>query len=409
MSGAAQKTSDADVLIVGGGLVGLTLAVALAGAGVRVTVIDRADPAAMKDAAFDGRVSSLAQGSVAILEGIGVWPAIAPAAEAILEIRVSDGASPLFLHYDHADVGERPLGYIAENRTSREALLKVAETLPDLRLLAPVTLGDLVRGADGVEATLEDGRMIRARLAVGADGARSQMRERAGISTVDWSYRQIGIVCTVAHERPHRGIAHERFLPAGPFAILPMTENRSSLVWTEKASFAPDILALDEAGFMAELSARYGDFMGHLEVVGPRWSYPLALRHARHYTSERLALVGDAAHAIHPIAGQGFNLGIRDAAVLAELIVDRLRLGLDPGSPDVLAHYQRWRRFDATAMIAVTDGLNRLFSNDIPPVRLARDLGLAAVNQAKPLKRAFMRHAMGMSGTLPRLARGERL
>ena len=409
MSGAAQKTSDADVLIVGGGLVGMTLAVALAGAGVRVAVIDRADPAAMRNAAFDGRVSSLAQGSVRILEGIGVWPKIAPLAEAILEIRVSDGTSPLFLHYDHADVGDRPLGYIAENRTSREALFGVAESLPDLRLFAPVALGALTCTAEGVEAALEDGHIIRARLAVGADGARSQTRERAGISTVDWSYRQTGIVCTVAHERPHRGIAHERFLPAGPFAILPMTGNRSSLVWTEKASLAPDILALDEPAFLAEMTARFGDFMGRLEVAGPRWSYPLALRHARRYVSERLALVGDAAHAIHPIAGQGFNLGIRDAAALAELVVDRLRLGLDPGSPDVLAHYQRWRRFDATTMIAVTDGLNRLFSNDIAPVRLARDLGLAAVNQTKPLKRAFMRHAMGMSGNLPRLARGERL
>ena len=260
-----------------------------------------------------------------------------------------------------------------------------------------------------IEAGLADGRHVRARLAVAADGARSASRDAVGIEVVRWAYEQTGIVCTVAHERPHRGIAHERFLPAGPFAILPMKGNRSSLVWTERAALAPQLMEADEATFAAELGARFGDFLGALEVVGPRWSYPLSLTHARSYVAPRLALAGDAAHAIHPIAGQGFNLGIRDIAVLAELVVDQARLGLDIGSDDLLAHYQRWRRFDAVALIAVTDGLNRLFSNHHPALRVTRDVGLAMVNQVPPLKRVFMRHAMGLVGDLPRLARGEPL
>ena len=246
-------------------------------------------------------------------------------------------------------------------------------------------------------------------LAVAADGANSSLRAAAGIETVRWSYEQTGIVCTVAHERPHRGIAHERFLPAGPFAILPMTGDRSSLVWTERADLASALMEASPAVFARELGARFGDFLGGLEPTGPRWSYPLNLTHAKRYTAPRLALAGDAAHAIHPLAGQGFNLGIRDAAVLAELVVDRARLGLDIGEGDVLAHYQRRRRFDSVLLIGVTDGLNRLFSNDSQGLRLIRDVGLAAVNEMPPLKRFFMRHAMGLAGDLPRLARGEPL
>ena len=250
---------------------------------------------------------------------------------------------------------------------------------------------------------------MRARLAVAADGANSGLRSAAGIETVRWSYEQAGIVCTVLHERPHRGIAHERFLPAGPFAILPMTGDRSSLVWTERTALAPALMEASPAVFARELGARFGDFLGALEPTGPRWSYPLRLTHAKRYVAPRLALAGDAAHAIHPLAGQGFNLGIRDAAVLAELVVDRARLGLDIGGDDVLTHYQRRRRFDSVVLIGVTDGLNRLFSNDNQGLRLVRDVGLAAVNEMPPVKRFFMRHAMGLAGDLPRLARGEPL
>ncbi len=401
------ETIEAEVLIVGGGMVGLALGCTLAGAGVEVAVIDRADPAAQTDAAFDGRVSAIAYGSRRALDAAGLWRGVAKNAQPILEIRVSDGDSPLFLHYDHRELGDEPLGHMVENRHMRINLLAEARSRAGrLRLIAPAALTSLERGLAGVRARLADGRAVRARLAVAADGRASAVRREAGIAAVSWRYPQTGIVCTVAHERPHRGIAHERFLPAGPFAILPMTGNRSSLVWTERADLAPAILALDDEAFGFETARRFGDFLGALEVVGPRWRYPLGLLLAERYVDERLALVGDAAHAIHPIAGQGLNLGLRDVAALAEVIVDARRLGLDVGADDVLARYQRWRRFDALALAAVTDGLNRLFSNDLPPVKLVRDLGLAAVNRAAPLKRLFMRHAMGTVGTLPRLVRG---
>ncbi len=416
MAGVARdpETVTTEVLIVGGGMVGLSLACALAGAGVEVVVVDRESPGKLIDAGFDGRVSSIAHGSQRALAAIGVWDALAAHAQPILEIRVSDGDSPLFLHYDHRDLGEAPLGYIVENRHIRRALFAAAGRLPRLRLLAPAKVRALARGRSGVEAELDGGVRgravrVRARLAVAADGQRSALRREAGIPVTTWRYGQTGIVCTVAHERPHRGIAHERFLPAGPFAILPMCGDRSSLVWTERADLAPSIMALGEAEFGAEIERRFGDFLGRLEVAGRRWSYPLALVHAERYTAERLALVGDAAHAIHPIAGQGLNLGLRDVAALAEVVVDARRLGLDLGAPWALERYQRWRRFDTLVLMAVTDGLNRLFSNDIAPVRLARDLGLAAVDRLKPLKRLFMRHAMGTVGTLPRLVRGEPL
>ncbi len=398
-----------DVVVIGGGLVGLTIGIALGGAGLETAVIDGVDPAVMQGSAFDGRVCSIAQGSKRVLEGLGVWAGVARDAEPILEIRVSDGDAPLFLHYDHAEVGADPLGHIVENRHMRQALHARAQALSTVRYLAPVAVEGFTVDGHRVEAALADGRVVRARLAIAADGRHSRTRAAANIDTVHWSYPQTGIVCTVAHERPHRGIAHERFLPAGPFAILPMRGDRSSLVWTEHASLAPTLVDADPATFHRELARRFGDFLGTLEVVGPRWSYPLALTHAKRYVGERLALVGDAAHAIHPIAGQGFNLGIRDVAALAEMIVDRARLGLDIGSPDMLRGYERWRRFDTIVLVGVTDGLNRLFSNERPLVGLARDIGLAAVNQVPPLKRTFMRHAMGLVGELPRLTRGEPL
>jgi len=399
----------ADVAIAGGGLVGLSLGIALARSGIETMVLDGEDPTHMKSAGFDGRVCSIAYGSKRVLDGIGVWADIEKAAEPILEIRVTDKNAPLFLHYDHKEVGDEPLGWIVENRITRTALLRVAAGYKSLHHVAPVSVEAFIPEGERITASLADGRRISVRLAVAADGRRSQLREAAGIKSVERSYGQSGIVCTVSHERPHRGIAHERFLPAGPFAILPMTGNRSSLVWTEKTGQVPHLLALEDADFRAELAARFGNFLGALKTAGPRWSYPLALTHANRYAGERLALVGDAAHAIHPLAGQGFNLGVRDVAALAELIVDRHRLGLDIGMPDLLARYEQWRRFDATAMIAVTDGLNRLFSNDIAPLRLARDIGLAAVDRMPPLKRLFIRHAMGTVGELPRLARGEPL
>jgi 2-octaprenyl-6-methoxyphenol hydroxylase len=404
---------DVELAIAGGGLNGLLLGIACAGAGLEVAVVDREDPAKMLSARFDGRTSAIAYGSRLVFEGIGLWPQIAGEAEPILEIRVADDASPLFVHYDHRELappGERaPLGYIVENQVLRRVLIERVNALPGLRLLAPRSVAGMVASAASAAVTLGDGARLGCRLVVGADGKDSPLRRAAGIRAVEWRYRQTGIVTTVQHERPHGGVAIEHFLPAGPFAILPMTGSRSSIVWTEHADLAPRLLGLPDSEFAAELGARFGDFLGAVTPVGPRWSYPLYLMQAERYAARRLALIGEAAHVIHPIAGQGLNIGIRDVAALAELIVDTRRLGLDIGEDGVLESYESWRRPDALLLAAVTDGLNRLFSNEIGPVRLARDVGLAVVNQLPPLKRLLMRHAMGVLGDRPRLARGEAL
>ena len=394
-----------ELAVVGGGLNGLTLGIACASAGLKVLVIDREDPVTMIGAQFDGRTSAIAYGSMRVLDGIGVWPILAAKAEAIREIRVADNSAPLFLHYDHREIGDEPMGWIVENRDLRRALHDRARQLRNLVLIAPMQVQS---GTDGV-ITLGNGNIVRAELIAAADGKNSPLREAAGIKSVTWSYPQIGIVATVRHAKPHRGVAVEHFLPAGPFAILPMTGNRSSIVWTERATLAPNILKLDDAAFHAELASRFGDFLGDISVEGPRWSYKLSFLHAQTYVAPRLVLVGEAAHVIHPIAGQGLNMGIRDTAALAECLIDGRRLGLDLGDGTVLARYERWRRFDNIALAAVTDGLNRLFSNSVPPLKLARDVGLAAVGQAPPLKHFFMRHAMGTVGDLPRLVRGEPL
>jgi 2-octaprenyl-6-methoxyphenol hydroxylase len=403
-------SDDVELLVAGGGLNGLLLGIACAGAGLRVVVVDRQDPAAMLDEKFDGRTSAIAFGSKLVLDGVGLWPAVATEAEPIREIRVADDDSPLFLHYDHRELGsDDPLGYIVENRVLRRALFERARGLPQMQLLAPRIVEAVDTDANGTIATFRDGSRLRARLVAAADGKESPLRRAAGIRAVEWCYKQASIVVTVAHERPHAGIAIEHFLPAGPFAILPMTGNRSSIVWTEDAALAPHLMALPDDEFAAELRARFGDFLGTVEPVGPRWAYPLSLMQAERYIARRLALVGEAAHVIHPIAGQGLNVGIRDIAALAEAVIDARRLGLDIGDDSVLERYQRWRRLDAALLAGVTDGLNRLFSNTIAPVKLARDLGLAAVNRLPPLKRLLMRHAMGTLGDRPRLARGEPL
>lgn len=407
MSETMQSDVSVDVAVVGGGLVGLTLGHALASAGIDVAVIDREDPKTAADAAFDGRAFALSYGARRVLTALDLWPAMAPQASPILDIRVTDGPSRLFLHYDHREVGDEPLGHIVESRFVRRALL--AHLPPRLHLLAPAAVDRVERSRSGAVAHLVDGRRVAAKLAVAADGRASPLREAAGIGTLQWGYAQTAIVCTVAHEAPHRNVAHERFLPVGPFALLPLPGNLSSVVWTERSEVAPSMLALDDDAFSAAMTRRFGEALGPLRVVGRRWSYPLSLMIAERFTAERLALIGDAAHAIHPLAGQGLNLAIRDIAALAEVIVDAKRLGLDIGAPDVLDRYAGWRRTDTLALMAVTDGLNRLFSNDFAPLRLARDLGLAAVNRLPGLKGLFMRHAMGTAGDLPRLARGEAL
>lgn len=395
-----------DVVIVGAGMVGMALARALGMSGLKVGVIDRQAPAAAVLPHFDGRVTAIAFGPGGLLRQIGVFDRIAAAAEPIREIRVVDGDSPLLLHFDHREVGNAPFGHIVENRHLRLALQQAVAATPAVTLMAPASIRAMARGPAGITLDLAGGERLRARLVVGADGRQSWVRRQGRIGATEWTYHHAAIVCTVTHERPHRGVAVERFLPAGPFAILPMTGNRSSLVWTERPALAPALVALADAAFAAEVAWRFGDYLGAVAPIGGRWTYPLALTHATAYVAERLALIGDAAHAIHPIAGQGFNLGLRDAAALAEILVDGHRLGLDPGAAHGLARYQRWRRADALLMIAATDGLNRLFTVDAAPVRLARQAGLALVNRLPPLKRLFMRHAMGLAGDLPRTLRG---
>ncbi len=404
-----SETQNFDVLIVGGGMVGLTLAVATASAGLSVCVVDRQDPRDALDAGFDGRVSAIAAGSARLFQSIGVWQAMETDAQPILDIRVSDGDAPWFLHYDHTDLGDEPFGHIVENRNIRAALHARAGDFDGLDHRAPASIDQVTRTNHGVDAVLEDGAHVSARVLIAADGRSSSVREEAGIRLVRRPYRQTAIVCTIAHERPHEGVAQERFLTAGPFAILPMTGNRSSLVWTERTDLTPAMLALDDAAFLDEVAWRFTDYLGALSLAGPRWSYPLELSWAVRATDRRLVLIGDAAHAIHPIAGQGLNLGLRDVAALAEILVDAHRLGLDIGSPTTLARYPRWRRFDVASMSIVTDALNYLFANDITPLKLARGVGLNLVDRMPAMKRVFMRHAMGLIGDLPRLIRGEPL
>jgi len=411
---ARNTEIDADVLVVGGGLVGASLAGVLAASGVPTALVDREDPEAVLKQNFDGRASAIAAGSRHMFEAVGLWDHV-PAAQPIHHIRVTDGRvgarpSPLGLHYDHDVVGE-PMGHLVENRLLRAAQQRFLATLDQLHHIAPVEVARVVRRRGGAEARLKDGRHIRARLVAACDGRGSRLRSDAGIRTRRWRYDQSGIVTTLAHERPHRGTAYEHFLPSGPFAMLPLPDgpdgtHRSSIVWTERHAMARRAMTVDDAAFSREVLRRFGDTHGEVRPIAPRFRYPLSGLHADRYIDRRLALVGDAAHAIHPIAGQGLNLGLRDVAALAECVVDARRLGLDVGATDVLRRYQRWRRPDNLTLVAATDSLDRLFSNDVTPVRLARDLGLAAVDRMGPLKGVFMRHAMGMMGDTPRLIRG---
>jgi 2-octaprenyl-6-methoxyphenol hydroxylase len=400
-----------DLAIIGGGMTGLALACATAGAARRVLLVERQSLASTTAPPFDGRVTAIAPGSRCLLAGIGVWPALAGAAEPILDIRVGERHSPLTVHYDHRALGDQPLGHIVENRLIRSALLRRLEPLRagTLTLAAPDQVMALEREAGGALLRLASGQSARAALVAVAEGRASPTRAAAGIEVLRWDYGQTGIVATLAHEWPHDGLAIERFFPDGPLALLPMTGRRSSIVWAAEDRLAEELMRLDDADFVAELAERAGERLGAFTLAGPRWHYPLAMVQARRYTDRRLALVGDAAHAIHPIAGQGWNLALRDVAALAELVIDAAQLGLDPGGASMLARYERWRRFDSLALIAITDGLNRLFGNDLWPVRLARELGLGLVERTPPLKQFFMRHAMGLLGDLPRLMRGEAL
>ncbi len=413
-----------DLAVIGAGLSGSVLALAAGQGGLRTALIDRARLDSMTEAGFDGRTTAVTSTSQRLFEALGVWNEIAPDAEPILDIRISDAghdgkASPLFLHFDHREAaaeGETavPMGWIVENRVLRAAVLRGLAACANVELMAPDEVVDLDRDLHRAVVTLKSGRVLKARLAASAEGRAGSTREDAGIGARAWSYNQTAIVLVARHEKPHRGVAQEKFLPGGPFAILPMRdsaegEHRSSIVWTERTPLAQRLLALDPERFQAEFARRFGDFLGAVDTIGPRWSYPLSLVHAERYVDRRLVLVGDAAHGIHPIAGQGYNLGVRDIAALVEVLVDAKRLGLDIGAGDTLERYAQWRRADNFTMVAATDLLNRLFSNDIKPLRRLRDIGLAGVNRVPSLRRFFVRHAMGRVGDLPRLIRGERL
>ncbi len=404
----------ADTIIVGGGLAGGLCALALGGEGLDVALIDAEDPARFRDETFDGRTTALAYAGARVFRRLGLWPAIESEAEPILDILVTDGRpagpgrrsarSACHLHFDsRALKAEEPLGYIIENRVLRAAIYDAIERSPRIALIAPARAGDPDFSGGAARLSLDGGRRLEAPLIVAADGKTSPLRAAAGIGRHSWSYRQTAIVTTVAHERAHGGVAQELFLPSGPFAILPLTKNRSSIVWTERAAAAPAYLALDDAAFLAELARRFGDYLGSLSLAGPRSGYPLGLHLAQSFMAPRLALIGDAAHAVHPIAGQGYNLGVKDIAALADVLGDASRLGLDIGSLSVLEKYQRWRRFDSATLAFGTDALNRLYSNDFGPLRLARDLGMGAVNAVSPLRKFFMRQAGADLGRLPAL------
>ena len=468
MATKAAQIMDTEIIIAGGGLVGNALAIALAQAGLTVTVIDPLPRAQQVAASFDGRTSAISSGSVRILGHLGVWPHIAPHAQPIHDIRVCDEDKPGFVHYSDADVGE-PFGYIVENFILRSALFKALEAEANIRIIHAMVTGFETTPARAT-AMLDSGETISAPLLIAADGRFSKLREQAGIKQRIIDYKQTAIVCVVEHANAHDGLALEKFYPVGPFAMLPLKPksmsgatsepsplagegwvrgrgetvpdtnapppslprkgggtpesvdsvspdyqhypNRSGVVWTEHERDAAHYLALSDDDFNAELQRRVGlgadNYWGTVKAIGKRFSYPLRLMHAEAFVAHRFALVGDAAHGIHPIAGQGVNLGYRDVAVLAELILEQRKLGLDVGAEALLSRYQRWRRFDSFSMTASTDLLNRLFSNNLPGLSLIRRAGMVAVEHMPPVKKYFMKHAMGLIGDLPKMMRDDK-
>ncbi len=413
-----QQTPDlqSDVVIVGGGLVGAAQAIALAEVGLDVIVVDQMNLRDSLDGKFDGRASAIALATQRVLMSTGVWAKLGKDPAPIQDIRVTDGPSLFFLHYDHTDIGDEPFGFMVENRHMRRALMERMDELQSIRLMAPAKIENVARSDEGVEVLLEDGQVLSSQVIIAAEGRRSSIRDQAGIRLTHWSYHQTAIVCSVRLEKSHNFVAHEHFLSAGPFAILPLNGDDpdrlghvASIVWTERQDLADLMLGLDDDEFKFEFDQRIGSFLGKTEIFGPRWSYPLSLQYAETCTAKRLALIGDASHGMHPIAGQGLNMGLRDVAVLAEVLVEAKRDNRDLGGRATLDRYEQWRRFDNTMMLAATDLLNRLFSNNIRPLRLARDIGMASVDKMPALKKVFMRHAMGETGQLPRLMRGERL
>ncbi|AWZ20584.1 ubiquinone biosynthesis hydroxylase, UbiH/UbiF/VisC/COQ6 family protein [Roseovarius sp. TM1035] len=404
-------THDSDLLIVGGGLNGPALALAAAQAGLSSTVIDALPEPTRKNAAFDGRSYALALASVRLLQNLGIWDRVAEHAQPMLEIKVSDGRagegpSPFFLHFDHAEIEEGPMGHMLEDRFLRRALIEAMAEQPLITQVSNDTVTAQESVATGVTLTLASGKTLTGRLLIGADGRSSGTAARAGIRRTGWGYGQTALVAAIEHELPHHGIAHQFFMPPGPLAILPLPGNVSSIVWSETDATAARFAALPDADFMEVLRPRFGDFLGAIKLRGARYTYPLSLTVANSFVAERLALIGDAAHGMHPIAGQGLNAGLRDVAALAQVMTEANRRGEDIAAPDVLARYQQWRRFDTATLALATDLTNRLFSNDNPILRTARDLGMGAISHMPRLRRGFIREAAGLTGDLPELMKG---
>jgi len=406
----SAQDSTFDILVAGAGYVGLTVAVSIRQAWpeASIMVVDAAPPGAWER---DTRASAVAAAACRMLRRLGCWEEIAPEAQPINEMiitdsRTSDPVRPVFLTFE-GEVGPgEPFAHMVMNRVLTGSLRRRAGELGiDIREGVAVDSFDTANGH--VTVHLSGGEALKARLLVACDGVRSRLRDMAGIRTVRWDYGQSGIVCTVAHERPHNGRAEEHFLPSGPFAILPLKGNRSSIVWTERTPDAERLVAENDLVFEQELESRFGLKLGEIRAEGPRRAWPLGLTLARDFVKPRFALAGDAAHGIHPIAGQGLNLGFKDAAALAQVVVEAARLGEDIGALDVLQRYERWRRFDTVQMGFTTDILNRMFSNDFTPLRALRDFGLGLVDRMPPLKDFFIRQASGLTGPTPRLLRGE--
>lgn len=418
---ARPREVPTDVIIAGAGIAGATLALALAKAGLKPVLIDPIVFEAQVAPTFDGRASAIAYAAFRQWRALGVAPLLEPHVQRIEQILVTDARTPgaaagapppFFLRFDSAEIANRsegePLGYMLENRHIRAALAKAVQDAR-IEVLAPARVRAAAFGAREAAVRLVDDRVLSAPLVVGAEGRGSVIREAAGIGVVGWDYRQTGVVATVKLERPHEGVAHEFFLPSGPFAILPLTGDRASLVWTESPSRAAALKSARPEVFHAHLQRRFGDFLGRPTREGPVFTYPLSLQLAERLVGPRVALLGDAAHGVHPIAGQGLNLGLKGAAALAETIVEACRLGEDIGSEAVLERYAAWRRFDTATLAAGMDLFVRLFSNDQPLVRLVRGVGMAAVNRIGPARKFFMQEAGGAVGDLPRLLKGESL
>jgi 2-octaprenyl-6-methoxyphenol hydroxylase len=390
------------------------LALAAAQGGLSSTVIDALPVSSRMGKDFDGRSYALALASQRLLKAIGLWDGLAENAQPMLEIKVTDGRagegpSPFFMHFDHAEIEEGPMGYLVEDRYLRRVFLDAMEAEPTITLRNEETVVAQETYTQGATVTLASGEVLSGRLLIGSDGRQSGTATRAKIKRTGWDYDQTALVCAIEHEKPHGGIAHQFFMPSGPLAILPLTGNRSSIVWSETLTNAARIQALNDADYLDALRPAFGDFLGEIKLAGARFTYPLNLTIANSFIAERLALIGDAAHGMHPIAGQGLNAGLRDVAALAEVMILAARRGEDIASPLVLKRYQQWRRFDTTTLAVATDTFNKLFSNDNPILRLGRDLGMGLINSVPSLRRNFIREAAGLTGDLPKLMTGRAL